>query len=165
VPEGLIGELTALPQATPWAVAILRLMAACLCGGLIGLERELRAKPAGLRTHIAVAVGACLFCLLTFELMQQAVAVRGDLARTDPVRVIEAVTAGVAFLAAGTIISSGRRVSGLTTGAGLWVAGAIGVACGIGQLPLAGFATLLMLAVLALLGRLEAARAAKPPQA
>jgi putative Mg2+ transporter-C (MgtC) family protein len=163
VPEGLIEELTALPLATPWAVAILRLKATCHCGGLIGLDRELRAKPAGLRTHIAVAVGACLFCLLTFELMQQAVEVRGDLARTDPVRVIEAVSAGVAFLAAGTIISSGRRVSGLTTGAGLWVAGAIGVACGIGHLLLAGFATALMLAVLAVLGWVEAARTSERP--
>jgi putative Mg2+ transporter-C (MgtC) family protein len=163
LPDALLNELTALPMATHWAVATLRLLAACLFGGLIGFEREMRRKPAGLRTHMAVAVGACLFCLLTFELMQQAVTSRGDLASTDPIRVIEAVTAGVAFLAAGTIISSGRRVSGLTTGAGLWVAGAIGVACGIGQLLLAGFATALMLAVLAVLGWLEAARSAETP--
>jgi putative Mg2+ transporter-C (MgtC) family protein len=165
LPPDLVADLTALPAATHWTVTALRLLAAAVFGGLIGLEREAIGKPAGLRTHITVAVGACLFCVLTFELMHQAVTIRGDLARTDPIRVIEAVTAGVAFLAAGTILTRDRRVSGLTTGAGLWVAGAIGVACGIGQLPLAGFATLLMLAVLALLGRLEAARAATAPQA
>jgi putative Mg2+ transporter-C (MgtC) family protein len=138
-------------------VAALRLGAAALLGGLIGFERELKRKPAGLRTHMTVALGACLFCLLTLELMHQAVVVRGDLARTDPIRVIEAVTAGVAFLAAGTILTARGEVEGLTTGAGLWVAGAIGVACGIGQLPLAAFVTLLLLLVLVVMRRIEAA--------
>jgi putative Mg2+ transporter-C (MgtC) family protein len=124
----------------------------------------MREKPAGLRTHMTVAVGACLFCLLTFELMHQGEVMRGDSARTDPIRVIEAVTAGVAFLAAGTILTNRRNVSGLTTGAGLWVAGAIGVACGIGQLPMAAFVTLLLLVVLVGIRWLEAVGPTKAPR-
>jgi putative Mg2+ transporter-C (MgtC) family protein len=153
--DDLVADLTALPEATAWHIAGLRLLAAAVLGGMIGFERERRGKAAGLRTHMTVALGACLFCLLTLELMYTADLARGELARTDPIRIIEAVTAGVAFLAAGTIFAGRGRVEGLTTGAGLWVAGAIGVACGIGQLPLAAFATLLVILVLALLGLAE----------
>jgi putative Mg2+ transporter-C (MgtC) family protein len=156
--EIMIADLTAMPQATRWPVAGLRLLVAALLGALIGYERERMGKPAGLRTHITVALGACLFCLLTLELMHAADLARGDLARTDPIRIIEAVTAGVAFLAAGTIFSGRGRVEGLTTGAGMWVAGAVGVACGIGQLPLAAFSTLLILLVLMALRWTEPSR-------
>ncbi len=154
--DAVMEQVAARPDAFPWSAVLLRLAAACILGGLIGIEREWRDKPAGLRTHMMVAVGACLFCLLTFEIMLEARA-EGDptTVRTDPLRVIEAVTAGVAFLAAGTILGQGRSVHGLTTGAGLWVAGAIGVACGIGQLLLAGLATLIVLAVLVVLRWVE----------
>lgn len=153
--EDFLAELGLLPQATDWTVALARLVAAALLGGLVGAEREMRGKAAGLRTHMTVALGASLFSLLTFELMHLAVAAAGDEARTDPIRIIEAVTAGVAFLAAGTILTRGGDVQGLTTGAGLWVAGAIGVACGIGQLGLAIIVTALLLVVLAVLRRIE----------
>ena len=150
--QGIFHDLTAVPSAIPLGVALVRLSAACVLGAAIGAEREWRQKPAGLRTHILVSVGACLFCLLMLELISEAAAIdaRNNTAavRADPVRVIEAVTAGVAFLAAGTILTGNGRVRGLTTGAEMWVAGAIGVACGIGQLPLAGLSAGLVLIVM-----------------
>ncbi len=135
-----------------WQLALLRLGFACVLGGLIGLEREIHDHAAGLRTHIMIALASCLFTLISFDLM--AVPVPGadeETLRTDPLRLIEAVTAGVAFLAAGTIITQGARVRGLTTGAGMWMAGAVGLTCGVGNLWLAAMATGLALAVLWLL--------------
>ncbi|WP_209424763.1 MgtC/SapB family protein [Pararhodobacter sp. SW119] len=123
--------------------ALVRLFCAVLLGGVIGFERALHARTAGLRTHILVSLASCLFALLTFEIMAR---FQGEV--SDPLRLIEAVTSGVAFLAAGSIIMSGGRVLGLTTGAGMWLAGAIGVACGIGAIALAVLATLILLPVL-----------------
>ncbi|GMG80916.1 MgtC/SapB family protein [Paralimibaculum aggregatum] len=130
----------------------LRLFAAMACGAAIGFERERAARPAGLRTHILVALAAALFTVLTGEIM----VMPGDDDRVtaDPLRVIEAVTSGVAFLAAGSIVFSRGAVRGITTGAGMWLAGAIGLACGMGLLQIAALATALALVVLALLARL-----------
>jgi putative Mg2+ transporter-C (MgtC) family protein len=131
-------------------VALLRLIFAALLGATIGFERELHARTAGLRTHIIISMAACLFTLIAAEIMANEVEGAGRLT-TDPLRLIEAVTAGVAFLAAGSIITSGRKITGLTTGAGMWMAGAIGLACGSGLLPLAIMATVLAVLVLWLL--------------
>ncbi|HEU0221936.1 MAG TPA: MgtC/SapB family protein [Paracoccaceae bacterium] len=128
----------------------LRLLAALVLGGLIGLERESHARAAGLRTHILVSLAACLFTLLAFELLAMP-STEEERLQFDPLRLIEAVTAGVAFLAAGTIITTGDKVRGVTTGAGMWLAGAIGLACGTGQIVLGGIAALLGLIVLWLL--------------
>lgn len=136
-------------------VALLRLGFAAVLGAAIGFERELNASSAGLRTHIIVALAACLFTLIAAEIMMGGIGGRGEKPVTDPLRLIEAVTAGVAFLAAGSIITSGGRVTGLTTGAGMWMAGAIGLACGSGLLPLAIMATVLTVMVLWLLGRVS----------
>ncbi|MFA5582316.1 MAG: MgtC/SapB family protein, partial [Paracoccaceae bacterium] len=139
-------------------------VAAIVLGGLIGWEREVHAKAAGLRTHIMIALASCLFTLITFELMAMPDMDEATL-RTDPLRLIDAVTAGVAFLAAGTIIVAGAKVQGLTTGAGMWMAGAVGLACGIGNLALAGMATFLAVTVLWLLRALSdrLASRARPP--
>jgi putative Mg2+ transporter-C (MgtC) family protein len=139
----------------PWE-AFLRLLAAVLAGAAVGFDRELRNKPAGLRTHILVSLAAALFTLITFELHH---AVVSGNARTtaDPIRIIEAVTAGVAFLAAGAIIQSRGNVQGLTTGANMWMAGALGVACGAGDYTLAVFGTIFAVIVLVVLGRIEQA--------
>ncbi len=147
-----------------WPVALARLVAAIVLGGLIGWEREVHAKAAGLRTHIMIALASCLFTLITFELMAMPDMDEATL-RTDPLRLIDAVTAGVAFLAAGTIIVAGAKVQGLTTGAGMWMAGAVGLACGIGNLALAGMATFLAVTVLWLLRALSdrLASRARPP--
>jgi len=138
---------------TVWTV-LLRLVAAVLFGAVIGWERERRDKPAGLRTHILIAVAACLFTLIAFDLLDT---MQGDHIRADPLRLIEAVTAGVAFLAAGAIIKSGGSVHGLTTGAGMWLAGAMGLAAGSGRIVLAGIAALIALVVLWLMRRIERA--------
>ncbi|OWJ79995.1 MgtC/SapB family protein [Haematobacter genomosp. 1] len=141
-------ELSAPFEAFPMEVAVLRLLAAVTLGGLIGFEREMKEKPAGLRTHMMVALAACLFTLMAFEMVQVEAKGSGASIQADPIRAIEAVTAGVAFLAAGTIFSQRGRVNGLTTGASMWLAGAVGLACGAGRIPLAALATLVTLIVL-----------------
>lgn len=133
-----------------WGATVLRLGVACLAGGLLGWEREVHDKAAGLRTHILIALAACLFALITIGLMSDPLT-DDDSIRKDPVRLIEAVTAGVAFLAAGTIFTAGKSVQGLTTGAGMWLAGAVGLCCGLGHLGLAVLVTLLALVILWLL--------------
>lgn len=137
-----------------WQIALLRLTMACLLGGLIGLEREFRDRPAGLRTHMMISLAACLFTLISFDLMTVPVGNDQTLSG-DPLRLISAVTSGVAFLAAGSIITQGRQVRGLTTGAGMWLAGAIGLTCGIGNLWLATMAAVLALIVLWIIGTIS----------
>jgi putative Mg2+ transporter-C (MgtC) family protein len=125
-----------------------RMLLAVVLGALIGFEREYRNRPAGLRTHMLVALAASTFTTIALEVFYKAQHL-SDRAPVDLLRVIEAVTAGVAFLAAGTIITSGTRVAGLTTGASLWLTGAVGLACGIGYYVIAGLATVLALVILA----------------
>ena len=128
----------------------LRLTLAAAAGAVIGIERESKDRPAGLRTNMLVALAAGLFTLITFEIYH---AFKG--AGSDPLRIIEAVTAGVAFLAAGTIIQGKASVQGLTTGAAMWMAGALGVCCGAGYYVLALMATVLTVVILTVLNRLE----------
>jgi len=150
-----IGSEFADPFGTlPAWVATVRLVAAMMLGGVIGLEREMRAKPAGLRTHMLISLAACLFTLIALRMISDAGA-GPEALRIDPLRLIEAVTSGVAFLAAGAIITGRGTVKGLTTGAGMWLAGAIGLACGIGSLPLAFLATAVALVVLAFVRLVE----------
>lgn len=139
--------VTSLRSWTPeWVIAI-RLGLACLLGGLIGIERELGRHDAGIRTHILVAMGSCVFTLVSWELYQHIRAIEQP-ATGDPIRIIEAVTAGAGFLAAGIIFQSGAKVHGLTTGAGVWTAAAIGVACGTGAYAIAVLTTVIVLVVL-----------------
>jgi putative Mg2+ transporter-C (MgtC) family protein len=135
--------------------ALLRMLIAVIFGALVGFDRELRNKPAGLRTHILISLAAALFTLITFELHGE-IAQQGGDKTADPIRIIEAVTAGVAFLAAGAIIQSRGNVQGLTTGANMWLAGALGVASGAGYYVLATAGAIFALIVLTLLGQLEA---------
>jgi putative Mg2+ transporter-C (MgtC) family protein len=125
-----------------------RLTAAAVLGLIIGLDREYKDHPAGMRTHMLVSLAAATFTVLTFDVIARSY---GGPTQADPVRVIGAVTAGVAFLAAGTIIQGRRGVQGLTTGAGMWLAGAIGLACGIGSFAIALTATILGMFILTLL--------------
>lgn len=140
-----------------FGVIAIRLLVAAVLGALIGLEREIKNHPAGLRTHMLVATAAAAFTIMTFEIYHEMVDLSADsIARLDPIRVIEAVTAGVAFLAAGAIIRSGRGdIKGLTTGAAMWMAGAIGVAAGAGFFSVAVLATVLVLIITILLGQFE----------
>ena len=127
--------------------AALRLLGAIVLGGLVGWEREVSARAAGLRTHMMIALAAAVFAILGMELSAFDVA-EGVEVQADPLRLIEAVTSGVAFLAAGSIIFSGGSVRGVTTGASMWLCGAIGLSCGIGDIYLGALTTLLALVVL-----------------
>ena len=113
---------------------ILRLFMGGMMGGLIGLEREFRAKEAGLRTHFIVALGSALFMMISQFAFS---------GRFDAARVAAQVVSGIGFIGAGVIIFQKNVVRGVTTAAGLWVAAAIGLACGAGMYWLAGAATLM----------------------
>ncbi len=136
--------------ATPQHVILIRLLVAAALGALIGFEREHTARVAGLRTHILVSTAAALFTVLTFEIFQ-----RADVGatRADPIRAVEAVTAGVAFLGAGAIFQQRGSVRGLTTGAGMWLAGALGICAALGFYVIGAAVALVAVLVLALLRR------------
>ena len=134
----------------PFPVIIARLLLAVFLGALVGAEREWRNRPAGLRTHILVCVATATIAILAIEITHVDDFV-GQEIRIDPLRLIEATTAGVAFLAAGLIFFAKGQVHGLTTGAGMWLAGAIGLAIGLGFWQIALLATVLAIVVLGLL--------------
>jgi len=141
----------------PWYISewqiLLRLLSAAVLGGLVGLERERSQHAAGLRTHIMVCLGSCLMMLLSiygFALFVNELNVR-----VDPARLAAAVITGVGFLGAGTILQTGRSVTGLTTAASVWVTAAIGLGVGAGFYFAAAVSTLLVLFVLWALNKLE----------
>lgn len=130
---------------------IIRIVVAALLGGLIGLDREYRAKEAGFRTHFLVALGSALFMIISahgFQDVSQLIADPDSGVRLDVSRIAAQIVTGIGFIGAGTIIfqQKGNAVRGLTTAAGLWVTAAIGMACGGGMYLLASVATLLVLA-------------------
>ena len=125
-----------------WAM-ISRLVVAGVLGGLIGLEREFRAKEAGVRTHFIVALGSALFMIISqFAFGDQ---------QHDAARVAAQVVSGIGFIGAGVIIFQKNSIRGITTAAGLWVAAAIGLACGSGMYVLAASASILTILVLELM--------------
>ncbi len=127
-----------------------RLILAMICGGLIGLEREYKRRPAGFRTHILICVGASM-TILTNLYLYQIMHLYTDISRLGA-----QVITGISFIGAGTIIvTKRRRVKGLTTAAGLWTVGIIGLVCGAGYLELAIFATLMVLFAELVLSKLE----------
>lgn len=136
----------------PWQAAAFRLMAAAFLGAVIGWEREVHREAAGLRTHMLVSLAAAVFTLIAFDLMTISASENNAL-RVDPLRLIQAITSSVAFLAAGVIFMGGGRPKGLTTGAGLWLAGAVGLSCGTGNIALGAMAIGLAVVILWLLRR------------
>lgn len=135
----------------PLPLIVARLLGAALLCGVIGTEREAGDHAAGLRTHMLVGVGAATFALITIHIVE-IFGHRPDTIRMDPIRLVEAATAGVAFLAAGMIVLSKGEVKNLTTGAGMWLAAAIGLASGLGLWPIAAVAAVIGL-LIQLLGR------------
>lgn len=133
---------------------VIRLLAAAGLAGIIGLEREMRDRPAGLRTHMLVSLGAAAFLLVGYEILFSTA--EGDpSARIDPSRIVGGVIGGIGFLGAGSIIRSGGSIHGITTGAAIWIAGCIGVACATGNLILAALVTVLALVIVCVLGFFE----------
>lgn len=138
----------------PMAVIFVRLLGAILLGAMIGYEREYRNRPAGLRTHILVSLAAAVFAIISIEMVYMRHFDEAQV-RIDPLRVVEAVTAGVAFLSAGMIFFTKGKVRNLTTGAGMWLAGGVGLAVGLGYWAIGCFSAVACLVVLNILGRLE----------
>jgi putative Mg2+ transporter-C (MgtC) family protein len=132
----------------PLHIILLRIFIAALFGAMIGFEREANTAEAGLRTHILIAVAAALFTILAFEIFHT---IEDTAANADPIRAVEAVTAGIAFLGAGAIFRAGGGVQGLTTGAGMWLAGAVGISCALGHYFIGFFTSVLAVLVLAVL--------------
>ncbi len=133
-----------------------RLLLASLLGGLIGLEREIHGRPAGFRTHLLVSLGSCLFVATSLEFYR----LYGNFSGVGPIgvepgRIAAQVVTGIGFLGAGAIIREGASIRGLTTAACLWIAAAIGLACGAGLFIVSLVVTVISLATLLLLKRVE----------
>jgi putative Mg2+ transporter-C (MgtC) family protein len=124
-----------------------KLLLASLLGGIVGLEREIKKKPAGLRTNMFICIGSTLFTLLSDEI--------GRRFGGDHLRIASQLIPGIGFIGAGAIIREGAAVIGLTSAATIFVVASVGMAIGGGLYVTAVFATLLILAVLSLLGWAE----------
>lgn len=146
--------MIALDDALTWIDVVVRLLAATGIGGMIGLNRELTRKPAGLRTHALVALGSALAVVSAMRVNAPPAPTQVDAVA----RVIQGVIAGIGFLGGGVILHrEGRNVEGLTTAATIWVAAALGISCGVGQWRVAGSAVLIALVVLVIGRGIEAA--------
>jgi putative Mg2+ transporter-C (MgtC) family protein len=127
--------------------AITRLLAASLLGGLIGLEREVKRRSAGVRTNLLICMGAAFFTMLSAMLAGEGTG--------DKSRVASNIVQGIGFLGAGLILHNRSRISGLTSAASVWVVASIGMACGAGLYAAAVVATVIVIIVLELVGVLE----------
>ena len=126
----------------------------CL-GGVIGYERDLHGRPAGLRTHMLVALAAATFMVISTHFVYLQHYAASDLVEVDSSRIGASIVTGMGFLAGGAIMRTGISVQGLTTAAGLWLVGAIGMAAGAGMFLVAGFVTLVGVISLTMLRRFE----------
>lgn len=135
-------------------VFIIRLFLAAILAGFVGLEREFKQHPAGLRTHLLVGVGSCLMMTLSIYGLEKYVAMHENV-RFDPARIPSYVISGIGFLGAGTIIVHGRKVRGLTTAASIWVVAGIGLVVGAGMYFEAILVTLIVVLSLFLLNKIE----------
>lgn len=131
---------------------LLQLVAAAVLGGLIGLEREMHDHPSGLRTHIAVTLGACLFGVVSVAGARR-VGVDPNIPGQDVTRIAAQVVSGIGFLGGGAILKSGTTVKGLTSAAGLWVSAAVGLAVAFELYVEAAVTTVVLVAALSLLKR------------
>lgn len=143
----LMHTINALRLVTPLAVAI-RIFAAVIIGGVLGLERGLKNRPAGMRTYMLVCVGSCIIMLTN----QYVVQILGG----EPTRLAAQVVSGIGFLGAGTIIVTRRsQIKGLTTAAGLWSSAGVGIALGIGFYEAAIVGTVAIFIVMTLLQKMD----------
>jgi putative Mg2+ transporter-C (MgtC) family protein len=141
--------LGTVPDADQWLRVGSRLLAALLLGAVVGIQRELQSKPAGVRTHALVTLGTAIFTLIPLE---------AGMLIADLSRVIQGVATGIGFIGAGVIlkIHHDREVIGLTTAATIWAATAVGVAVGLGHILLAAAGVVLIWIVLAGFAALDA---------
>jgi len=130
---------------------IIRLLTTFVLSGLVGLERQVHRRSAGLRTHILVGLGSCLIMLTSIYVFD----IYKDKVALDPTRIAAGVITGIGFLGAGTIIREKEGVKGLTTAASIWVVSGLGLAVGTGFIRTAVYTTILVLVILHLLRYLE----------
>ena len=145
----LLQDLTSTTAVGAEAVAA-RLLLAAVLGFVIGLDRELKNRPLGLRSFMLVSIGAALFSLSAQELVHLF-----DQEEIDPTRVVEGIIGGIGFLGAGAIIQARGSIIGGTTGATIWLVGGIGMACGFGFYLHATLTTLVAVFVLTVLGLVQ----------
>ena len=147
--DSFLKELTdGLPDQAQFTRVLIRLLAAALLGAVVGFQRERVGKPAGLRTHMLVSLGAALFVITCLEF---------GMSSADLSRVIQGLATGIGFIGGGAILklSEEREITGLTTAAGIWLTAAIGVAAGLGRIGSAVLSVLLTWIILALLVQIE----------
>ena len=136
---------------------LLRLALAAVCGGAIGLEREIRLKEAGMRTHLIVCFASCMMMIVSkygfFDMLEYAAAHGYETMKLDPSRIAAGLVTAIGFLGAGTIFARSRGVTGLTTAAGLWATVGIGMTLGAGMYILSLFGTGFIVVVQAILHR------------
>ena len=147
--DAILEELTAgLPDARQLARIIIRLLVAMLLGAIVGVQREHTGKPAGLRTHMMVALGAALFVLAPEE---------SGMTSADLSRVIQGLATGIGFIGGGAILklSEEHKIRGLTSAAAIWMTAAIGVAVGLGRHWVAILSAILTWFILSVVGKIE----------
>lgn len=127
---------------------ILRLLASLALGALVGLEREITRKPAGLRTHVLVCMGACLFTIASLYMLPS------ESLTIDYSRIAAGIVTGIGFIGAGSIIATRGQVHGVTTAASLWIVAAIGLMLGLGNYVLSLIAAILSFGILRI-GKVE----------
>ena len=141
--------LSGLPDVRQTASLVTRMVIAMILGAVIGAQREATGKPAGLRTHMLVAMGGALFVLAP---------VQSGMDLDGMSRVIQGIVTGIGFIGGGAILKlqEQRAIEGLTTAAGIWITAAVGIAAGLGRWGLAVISTILTWITLSLIGRIEA---------
>jgi putative Mg2+ transporter-C (MgtC) family protein len=141
--------LSGLPDVRQTATLVTRMVIAMILGAVIGAQREATGKPAGLRTHMLVAMGGALFVLAP---------VQSGMDLDGMSRVIQGIVTGIGFIGGGAILKlqEQRAIEGLTTAAGIWITAAVGIAAGLGRWGLAVISTILTWITLSLIGRIEA---------
>lgn len=143
------------------AEALVRLLLAALCGGIIGVEREIRGRQAGFRTNLLVCLGSALVMIVSISLARHTLTwdtshIAGHInINTDPGRIPYGVMGGIGFLGAGTIIHNKGSIRGLTTAAALWCVAAMGLSAGLGLYTITTIATMLIIGVLWVLSYIE----------
>jgi putative Mg2+ transporter-C (MgtC) family protein len=144
-----LGDLNQVEGLAREWVALICILASVACGSVIGIERERRDKPAGLRTLVLIAVGSTIFTIVSLALA-------GQKAMADPARLASQIIPGIGFLGAGAIIQARGTVRGLTTGATIWAVAAVGVAVGSGYVAAGLGVTVIILGTLTLMQRMQA---------
>jgi putative Mg2+ transporter-C (MgtC) family protein len=136
-----------LPDGAQMARVVIRLLAAALFGAIVGIQRERAGKPAGVRTHMLVALGAALFVISGQE---------AGMDSADMSRVVQGLATGIGFIGGGAILklTAEREVEGLTTAAGIWMTAAVGVAAGLGRWGTAGLGVVLTWIILSIIGEI-----------